>query len=80
MALNTSSISRLMHGNIDDLPLVLQVLDIHQLNGDVNGVFWARLKLSDGKNDYRGFVIDISLLNSLNVDIFAIVVLRNSSC
>ncbi|CAF4012750.1 unnamed protein product [Rotaria magnacalcarata] len=53
MALNTSSISRLMHGNIDDLPLVLQVLDIHQLNGDVNGVFWARLKLSDGKNDYR---------------------------
>ncbi|CAF2052143.1 unnamed protein product [Rotaria magnacalcarata] len=54
MALNTSSISRLMHGNIDDLPLVLQVLDIHQLNGDVNGVFWARLKLSDGKNDYRG--------------------------
>ncbi|CAF3516473.1 unnamed protein product [Rotaria socialis] len=71
MALNTSSISRLMHGNIDDLPLVLQ--DIHQLNGDVNGVFWARLKLSDGENDYRGFVIDISLLNALNVDIFAIV-------
>ncbi|CAM4788390.1 unnamed protein product [Rotaria magnacalcarata] len=72
MVLTASSISRLIHGKIDDLPLELQVLSIHRLDGDVYDVYVARLKLSDGKNYYSGFVIDVSILESLHLDVYAI--------
>ncbi|CAF1292396.1 unnamed protein product [Adineta steineri] len=73
MILSELSISRLINGNINDLPLKLQILDIHRLQGDVCGKFIARIKLSDGINYYRGFVIDVSNLELLHVNVYAVV-------
>ncbi|CAF2018121.1 unnamed protein product [Rotaria magnacalcarata] len=73
MSLSAASITRLANGDMQNLPSEVQVLNIHRLNDDVRGVHMACLKLSDGKNYYGGFVIDMSILDSLHVNVYSVV-------
>ncbi|CAF1489565.1 unnamed protein product [Adineta ricciae] len=57
MALTSLSIGQVAYGNIDGLPIKLQILDMHHLNGDVLGVSIVRLKLSDGEKFYGGTIV-----------------------